>query len=316
MKSRNILLNSDVNRLLIIGNGFDLSLGMKTKFSDFAISKFWPFSNNAKFFHFYLNERKKTEMWFDLERILGEYEEEIGRPYSTFLRTTIPNQEDDITSFKMLLNSLVCYLSKEQNTILDVNSVAAQVLESTMKNGFYKKIISFNYTNLVELGRRVGVTVPSSYMEYIHGNLENGIVLGVPENVHLTSQYDFLYKTSSSNYSSHPLPHYLDTASEIVFFGHSLSDNDYFYFKRFFEQQSAQELMRGRGKHITIFTYDENSRLAIIRQLRKHLNDRLPLLYALNKFDVIRTDGSDEKKIEDFVKRQEDTNIINSILPE
>lgn len=318
MKKDNLILNYESERLLIIGNGFDLSLGLKTRFSDFANSECWPFTDSrAKYFHAYLNDKKSTETWFDLERILGEYEESMGkvRPIDFRGSNYRPTPIDDYKSFRELSISLVEYLKEQQETELNVNSVAAKILRSIVANGFFQKVISFNYTNLVILAKKIGFEIRPDIVEYIHGNLKDGIVLGVPENVHLTYKYDFLYKTSSANYSSHPLPHYLDTASEIVFFGHSLSDNDYFYFKRFFEQQSAQELIGGRGKYITIFTYDDKSRLAIIRQLRKHLNDRLPLLYALNKFDVIRTDGSDEKKIEDFIKRQKDTNTEKSILP-
>lgn len=319
MNEDNMLLNHDSERLFIVGNGFDLSLGLQTRYSDFANSGYWPFANNRKeYFYEYLNAQLNTVAWFNLERILGEYESSMGvsRPIEFNGKCFRPKPSSDYNSFMELSDSLAKYLIHEQETELKVGSVAARVLRSIVANGFFQKVISFNYTNLVILAKKIGVEIRPDIVEYIHGNLENGIVLGVPENVHLTSQYDFLYKTSSSNYNSHPLPYYLDAASEIVFFGHSLSDNDYFYFKSFFEQQSAQELIGGRGKYITIFTYDDKSRLAIIRQLRKHLNDRLPLLYALNKFDVIRTDGSDEKKIEDFVKRQEDTNIINSILPE
>ena len=38
-----------MKRTLVIGNGFDLDAGMKTSYSDFARSKFWPFSDAKQY---------------------------------------------------------------------------------------------------------------------------------------------------------------------------------------------------------------------------------------------------------------------------
>ena len=32
------------DRILILGNGFDLGLGLKTSYRDFCNSKYWPFN--------------------------------------------------------------------------------------------------------------------------------------------------------------------------------------------------------------------------------------------------------------------------------
>lgn len=302
-------------RLLIIGNGFDLSLGLKTKYSDFANSEFWPNQLNDEYFFAYLNDKKNTDTWFDLERLLGLYEQSMGkiRPIDFNCKKYNPQASNDVVFFRMLSDSLKRYLSNIQRKDVEPNSVGAKVLNSVINNGFFKRIISFNYTDLKQLGEKIGLDLNSIDIEYIHGNLEEGIVLGVPENIELSSNYDFLYKTSSNSYASHPIPCFLDAASEVVFFGHSLSDNDYFYFEDFFRKQSADGLSKDACKHITIFTFNEESRLAILRQLRKHLNNKLPLLFSQNIFEVIKTDGSDNKKVEQFIRRQEITNLVNSI---
>lgn len=42
--------NSVPNRLLILGNGFDLGLGRETRYSDFAKSRFWPENLKSELF--------------------------------------------------------------------------------------------------------------------------------------------------------------------------------------------------------------------------------------------------------------------------
>ena len=53
------------NNILIIGNGFDLDLGLKTKYSDFAKSDFWPKAAvERSFLCQYLNQKKDKDEWF------------------------------------------------------------------------------------------------------------------------------------------------------------------------------------------------------------------------------------------------------------
>ena len=64
--------------VLIIGNGFDLDVGLKTRYVDFALSEYWPFKN-AKLYvgcetlAYTLNKKASLEKWFDVEEVLYEY---------------------------------------------------------------------------------------------------------------------------------------------------------------------------------------------------------------------------------------------------
>ena len=60
---------------LVIGNGFDLDLGMNTRYSDFAKSEYWPkdISSSSHNLQQYLNERKDMDCWFDLKQCLLDY---------------------------------------------------------------------------------------------------------------------------------------------------------------------------------------------------------------------------------------------------
>lgn len=68
------------NIVLIIGNGFNLDLKFESKYSDFAKSEEWKElyekyaskSNHYSLIKF-LNDRKETDKWFDIEQALFEY---------------------------------------------------------------------------------------------------------------------------------------------------------------------------------------------------------------------------------------------------
>lgn len=312
--SEDIFASDESEKVLIIGNGFDLSLGLNTRYCDFVQSDYWK-TIQEEYFFAYLNKCRQTETWFDLEEILGKYEKSMGnvRPILFNSKNYWPNANNDKTFFFMLCDGLKCYLGEEQRKNLSQESVAAKILNAIAENGFFQKVYTFNYTNLALLAGKLQIDLNGLEIEHIHGNLNEGIVLGVPETVELSINYDFLYKTSNVFYGSHPLPYSLNRASEVVIFGHSMSDNDYFYFKEFFEKQSSTGLSCKDGKQITFFTYDENSRLSIVRQLRKHLKGRLTQLFARNKIQIIKTDGSDDARIAKYIQKLQETSLVNSI---
>lgn len=294
------------SKVFIIGNGFDLSLGWETKYSDFAKSSLWPFNDSKSPLGRYLQEKKETERWLDLEAALLDYakHEENTRIQSVSEKLV----EDEICQmdsyeFHQLTEKLTAYLNWIQGHQISTTSIAARVLKAVVNNGYFDKIFTFNYTNLKRIGSRLGLH-DFSY-EYVHGSLENNdIILGVDDHQNLKRGYDYLYKTFSRNYSSTNIKYALQEANEVVFFGHSLGETDYHYFKEFFQDQSNSKMKRDNWKKITIFTFDENARLNILRQLRDMNGGSLGYLYSNNDFQIICTDGFDDKK-EDKLKRFE-----------
>ena len=62
-------------KVFIIGNGFDLDLGWKTRYSDFVESPYGKFIKN--YLHAgladFLDRKSQMTKWFDLEMALREY---------------------------------------------------------------------------------------------------------------------------------------------------------------------------------------------------------------------------------------------------
>lgn len=182
-----------MNIAFMIGNGFDISLGLKTRYTDFY-SDYFQKENNIN------NDIMKDvadnlELWSDLEKSLGYYTSKIK-----------PNGEE-LNKFYEDKYKLDCelrtYLKKEQDKInwndeSNVNKVQKNFLSSLagFYNNFsmvdkvdihsvianetcYYKLISFNYTNVIQ---KCAELSKSNYIEtlYIHGTLEgNRTILGV-----------------------------------------------------------------------------------------------------------------------------------------
>ena len=299
-----------MSNILILGNGFDLDLGLKTRYSDFAGSDEWKkYSSEKSNLFKYLDAKKKIERWFDLESELFSY----ANPKVDRIRTL----DADKLFFNKLHEDLNIYLKKEQQKEINVNSYAAKLLKVVKQNASFRNIYSFNYTDLNIFAKQLGIEIKSN-CHYIHGKLsDNSLILGVNENK-LHPRYDFLRKTMSPYYRSHNLFEDLYAADEVIFFGLSFGDIDYTYFNEFFRSQSSGGLLKGKKKKITIITWNEESRSDILLQLRK-MDVDIQKLYGQSNFQLIRTSCNEDKgKFEelcDRLKRQlSDNEIISRLI--
>jgi hypothetical protein len=285
------------NNIFIIGNGFDLDLGLKTKYSDFAKSEYWPKCVGFKdFLCQFLNQKKDKENWFDIEQELFNFA-------SKEKNISPKNPESDMLFFEKLKQQLCDYITQQHNSELKKDSVAASVLNAVISNNFFDSIYSFNYTDLNLFAKKLGLSLNKS-CRYIHGKVsDKTIILGVDERP-LAKGYDLLHKTMSPHYRSHSIFDDLMNADEVVIFGLSFGCIDYTYFDRFFRAQSSEDRIRDdKKKNITIFTKDENSRVDILNKL-KGMNVNIQNLYAQSNFQIIRTECEQDKVLlEDFCNR-------------
>ena len=248
-----------MGNVFIIGNGFDLDLGLPTKYSDFAKSAYWPDAAPKKLI---LNDRvqsnsgifrinttadapkleevietaRNRETWFDLEKELLEYamQYESGTSnYSHFSRETPNKVKNNVEYFNKLRNSLNEYiLDIEKNHEVRTECMARYVLDAVAQNGNFGSIYSFNYTDLKSIAWKLHIEWEIKYT-HLHGNVSDGsIILGVDE-TKLRKGYESFHKSSSRYYRSHDLYNSLAAAKEIVIFGLSFGSIDYSYFDRF-----------------------------------------------------------------------------------
>jgi len=290
--------------ILIIGNGFDLDLGMKTKYSDFANNeKYWPRDYGAEIsgLQVYLETKRDMERWFDLENELRNYsvwEKELYQQVASM----DPNK--DMKYFENICKNLTAYLTTQEMVPLKSNSVAAKVINVIYNNGFFNSCYTFNYTDLDRIIQKLHIGEHFN-CTHIHGSIkENSIVLGVDE-TKLYPGYETLKKVRRPHYEPNDLFNDLNNSIEIVFFGMSFGRVDNDYFKTFFESITSQNNSTNRKQRLTtIFTYDEKSKQSILNNI-SNLDIRCTDLYQ-SGISFIRTNNNmDSQKLDDFCNRLE-----------
>lgn len=301
-------------RLLIIGNGFDIDLGLKTRYSDFSDSKIWE-KIVGNTFNFgsnllgALREAKEKEAWFDIEKTMHDYVRSIE---ADRLVDYIINK--DKADFDKVSEALSEYLKEEQdNRLLKTDSFAAQVLRKIVEVGSFD-YYTFNYTNLEKIAKSCGIKIDTSKITHIHGSLENdSIILGVltdPTDP-INEQYSFMYKDNSRFYMSNNMYEDFEKAEDIIFFGHSINGMDFPYFRDFFIKQSGMD-GEYKSKHITIFTYDDASNQQIRNSIRNAQVD-LTQLFRRNDIKFIQTKELYAKDNNEMLKFNAFINRLNEI---
>ena len=297
--------NSVPNRLLILGNGFDLCLGRDTRYSDFVNSRFWPENLKSELFS-YLEEKANLERWFDLESELARYIQTVRKESSAYVTTRPGRAKQDRADFKEIVEALIAYLKNVERKDVNCDSIAAKVFRLACWDSAFSKIYSFNYTDLDKLSEKLNLAgVP--IVEYVHGCLaDDSAILGINDTEDtLGGLYDFMRKSFNPHYSSHPVSYDLKTADEVVFFGHSLGDNDYHYFQSFFRHQCEENLAPEEKRTLTIFTKDENGRMNIMRTLHKMNDGKTSLLFQNNILNIFCTADGESSAFSEWYHARE-----------
>ena len=250
--SRHILIDGERPKtLLIIGNGFDLNMGLKTSYRNFVNSQYCPFGNNrcvlSRGIGPYLN-RKSKEYWFDLEQSLKDYCSK-KRIQCKHLQSRV------LKDFDSLIDALRLFLIKAEEGVIRQDSEATRILHACCDNKNPADIVSFNYTDLCLLAKRVGIDLCSP-PDTIHGTLrDNNIVLGFDETETISDCLSPLFKSRQKGYDPKSLTCISDYPN-IIIFGLSINPIDFPHFKKFFFNlfENGTE-----GKNIWLIVHGKNS---------------------------------------------------------
>ena len=259
---------------LITGNGFDRDLGIPSSFSQFAESNEWQ--NLLTDFHvnqynrfwggpsllWHLNNSIKPN-WFDVE-------EEIHQFIKTHPKVSKKQANKIQMEFEGLTKAFHNYLSRVTKDFkADKEKLSYQLLYQLPKCPVYITDYSFNYTK-PELFLEEQPSFPKLFHFtrcYIHGSLrDNDIIIGcdVQNNEEVNRSLSFMYKYNKlkrTNYINLSLAE----AREVIFFGHSINEMDFCYFRDFFKKASSTY---EPFKDVTIITWDENSEHDIKNNIR------------------------------------------------
>lgn len=301
------------NKTLILGNGFDLDLGLPTTYAKFAASQFWPL-RDEDYYHSplaqTLQRAKDKEKWFDLEDILFRYARERELTDEDRAARVFGSVESDKDVYHRVCDALCIYIKVIQDRIpINKESLAARVLSSISANGSFNKVLSFNYTDLDAICSRIGCNCLT--YKHVHGSTKKGsIILGVSDEHKLQQGYDCLYKSQSIYYKSSGVRTALKESSEVVFFGHSLGMQDIAYFSDFItgsadSSQSSEELRR-----ITFFTKDASSQDQLMSNIRALNPSSFGRFRDLNDVVFIRSDDVVKEDLDEFFEHLDDTSLV------
>lgn len=316
-------IGSDYKVVLVIGNGFDIDLGLKTAYHDFLESPFFlkniqdklpkkqmfvavdssigkKIESPINLFN-HLSDKKELKKWIDIETELAN----LATRHEVEKMKKMVNKasEEEKRTFYELHSALCDYLESIDYGNIDKESKAISLLKK-VQNYDFVEIISFNYTDLHKLEPTIGsIYTP---IDHVHGSvLERNIILGFQDGLEVDRSYCFMIKSFSQHYKSHNVRKKLSEADEIIFFGHSLGDTDYHYFQDLFKTRSNGN-NENKDLVMRIFTYNESSRQEILYQLREMNEKRVNVLYDLCDFEIYRTgDKKDSAKIDDYLYRLE-----------
>lgn len=303
---------------LIVGNGFDIDMGLPSRYSDFIRSKEW--NDAVSGFNIYLQQKdyqnhsliaqlqmaSTNSQWFDIEQ-------EIHR----FIVSHPDNTERDVrnirSEFEVIKKALTNYLKRITSTFTADNSKVSTALHYRMREcPLTVTEIYFNYTypqQYIKLPIQPEIfNGAQHWVTFVHGSLrDNDIVLGcdLQEGEQVNRQLSFMYKYNQLKKANHIARNILE-AKEIIFFGHSINEMDFGYFKEFFKVASASPKPI---RHLTIITYDDESERNIKDNIRNQGISVSDLYSNLWTFDIIKTsklydnNAEEGKKWTEFLER-------------
>lgn len=290
------------NTVLLIGNGFDLDLGLKTSYADFIVSAIFEAGRQkaceTKHVEAGLNIvnriykvfRKRNCNWIDIEKELYNIatKNKNHYEYNDVDKATNNRCSDYIKESYDNLVSLLCeYFNNLDYSKIKKDSAAFRFINAVQYMDDVD-VISFNYTNLDYLLNPDCKIKPL----YIHGTAKSeNIILGINESDNLKSGYGCMVKCYNKYYNSCNITGRLANADKVVIFGHSLGLTDYSYFKDFFNG-----LLDGKyNADVTIFTLNGVSKINLCDEIKCMVKRELFKLMDKNLHFVFTEDLKDDE---------------------
>ncbi len=297
-----------MNIALVIGNGFDLSLGLPTSFSDFLGSSYFKeiLPNNYLCQHmnglyenlgwvdieyeladYSMNNSKDTKLkaeYIELQQALADYLGDIEYNYHE-----IDTESQAYLSFGDYFFRAVGHNPTDMMTVINFNYTHSinKLKRNLYGNGFLSEILEFAEA----FSPLMGSDNPFANIKFIHphGAVDTGIVFGVDDSAIISPKHTFLRKSCCSAFNPFN-PNILHQADKVIIWGHSLGESDHGYFVDFFERQASGKSAR---KEIVITYYGEDGYDSIITQLDILTNHNIRGLKVHNRLKLIDS-SSDE----------------------
>lgn len=270
--------------ILIIGNGFDLDLGLPTRYSDFLDSKFFErLISDTNDLAKHLKSINELNNWIDIEEELKKYSL-VSKDPKKFL-----------ADYKALCNCLLEYIGSINCDNINKDSTAFKLINDILKADNVL-IIDFNYTNSLNqiITKAIGSTaIKDEKIEHIkiHGGIDEGnIIFGVEDGARINKEHIFLKKSSNKIFNPIDFSSAIEKCDSLVFFGHSLGATDHMYFDDYFPNaviNFSTPRVGSEKQNIILFHYGEDNYYSLIAELDILTRQNLKNLKEINNFKMI-----------------------------
>lgn len=296
---------SEAKILTIIGNGFDLQLGYKTKFEDFFVflQNHLEQCNNTDEFHsdkyyteklktisknwwynYFVSVKRTTGYWSDIEKEIervcckkkykGKFDElltqlkeleELFKVYLDIIKCNGDTFGSYLDNAEHFLIYLWNYIYDEESRVND-GRISEQFCESDISK---MKIFSFNY-GIIENAHNWASTTYN-----VHGiNVPSEeIIFGIDDTAQVQKGAEIFKKTYRKMFLSqriNPLPETLDF---MLFYGHGLAKADYSYFQSLFDMYDIYKSKTILVFFINDYVEDVNKKVKTIYDLMHHYGE-------------------------------------------
>ena len=248
--------------VLVIGNGFDLDLGLPTSYGHFLDSQqFQNELNGSQLFKRLLKVRDR-QRWVDIE-------EELANHSSSFSGDAESFHEE----YRKLKDALMDYISSIEYSEIRQNSKAAEVVRRIYASNDPMCVINFNYSD--SLSYIDGLGTEFNHIR-LHGSAKNqDIVFGVADSAQIKSDHIFLKKGAAKGLFREVFSHQIMNwcTGTVTFFGHSLGESDHTQFQDFFRE--IQDSILACDPNVTVHYHNVDSYYRLLQQIDVMANGEL-----------------------------------------
>lgn len=191
-----------MNTLFFIGNGFDINLGLETRYKDFYKYYMSKESPNKLVEELKKNIKENIENWSDLEKKLGEYTKELNKENDFF--EVFDDIRENLSNYLEKIESEFDHSIYNNGLLLEHLSIPEKFLSTadfnqirTYRADFYNhiSIMTLNYTSTLEkiINTKVfpiSIANRSSIIqiEHIHGFSNDRMILGVNDTAQIENK--------------------------------------------------------------------------------------------------------------------------------
>lgn len=262
---------------IVIGNGFDINLGLPTSYKDFVKSAhFDDMVKRGNELAKHLKSKFELQNWIDIENELKIYSLEKSDASFKF-------------NYELLTFALINYLEQLDYSLMKRASAAYRLIESISESCDSFNILDYNYTKSIEIILRNQLidedTIKRSLIK-VHGDAaKNDIIFGVEDSAPIKPEHVFLRKAYPRHYKELNLSSIFAQAKRIIFFGHSLGETDHTYFQNLFRdscQDGSSFTHKIYNKNFDFLYYQEDGYHKLMQQIDALTSNNLTAFRQFN----------------------------------